>query len=79
MQVPSIGTLEIMNLMSTLQQRVAEVLRDTSHEYAADDSEANAVDSVFDLLQKAEADLQDAQARIDNLKWKLAKAQEHQA
>ena len=79
MQIPSTGTLETMNLMSTLQQRVADVLRDTSHEYAADDSEANAVDSVFDLLQKAEADLQDAQARIDNLKWKLAKAQEHQA
>jgi len=79
MQIPSTGTLETVNLMSTLQQRVAHVLRDTSHEYAADDSEANAVDSVFDLLQKAEADLQDAQARIDNLKWKLAKAQEHQA
>ena len=65
--------------MSTLQQRVADVLSDSSNDYAADDSEANVVDSIFDLLHKAESDLADAQARIDNLKWKLAKAQEHQA
>ncbi len=65
--------------MSTLQQRVADVLRDTPPLYALDDSEANAVESIFDMLQKAEADLDAVQARVDNLKWKLAKAQEHQA
>jgi hypothetical protein len=47
--------------------------------YALDDSEANAVESIFDMLQKAEADLDAVQARVDNLKWKLAKAQEYQA
>lgn len=67
-----------MALMTNLQQRIADVLRDDSNRYASDDSEANAVDSVFDLLQKAEADLHAAQTRVDNLKWKLAKAQEHQ-
>jgi hypothetical protein len=65
--------------MSTLQQRVAEVLSDSLPVYALDDSEANAVDSIFDLLQKAKVDLHAAQDRVDNLKWKLAKAQEHQA
>ncbi len=65
--------------MSTLQQRVAEVLSDSAPVYVSDDSDVNAVDSIFGMLQKAEADLHVAQARVDNLKWKLAKAQEHQA
>jgi hypothetical protein len=65
--------------MSTLQQRVAEVLSDSLPVYVVDNSEANAVESIFDMLQKAEADLDAAQARVDNLKWKLAKAQEYQA
>lgn len=67
-----------MALMTTLQQRIADVLRDSSHEYASDDSEANAVDTIFDLLQKAEADLHAVQTRVDNLKWQLAKVQEHE-
>jgi polyhydroxyalkanoate synthesis regulator phasin len=65
--------------MSTLQQRVAEVLSDSLPVYALDDFEANAVDTIFNMLQKAEADLHAAQDRVDNLKWKLAKAQEYQA
>jgi polyhydroxyalkanoate synthesis regulator phasin len=65
--------------MSTLQQRVAEVLSDSSPAYVVDDSEANVVDSIFDMLQKAEADLHAAQTRVENLKWQLAKAQEYQA
>jgi len=64
--------------MSTLQQRVANVLSDSLPLYALDDSEATAVESIFELLQKAEADLDAVQSRVDNLKWKLAKAQEHQ-
>jgi len=65
--------------MSTLQQRVKEVLSGAPTDYASDDSDADMVNTVFDLLQKAEDDLNAAQARVDNLKWKLAKAQEHQA
>ena len=65
--------------MSTLQQRISEVLIDSSPAYASYDSDANAVDSIFDMLQKAEADLHAAQARVDDLKWKLEKAQEYQA
>jgi hypothetical protein len=65
--------------MSTLQQRVADVLSDSSPVYVVDDSEANVVDSIFDMLQKAEADLHAAQVRVENLKWKLAKAKEYQA
>jgi hypothetical protein len=65
--------------MSTLQQRVAEVLSDSPPVYVVDNSEVNAVESIFDMLQKAEADLHAAQARVEKLKWQLAKAQEYQA
>jgi len=65
--------------MSTLQQRVKDILSDGPVTYAADDSETDVVNSIFDMLQKAETDLSEAQARVDNLKWKLAKAQEHQS
>jgi hypothetical protein len=30
------------------------------------------------MLQKAEAELSAARTRVDNLRWKLAKAQEYQ-
>ena len=73
------STLEGIVIMSTLQQRVAEVLNDSSPVYVVDASEANAVDSIFDTLQKAEADLNAAQTRVENLKWQLAKAREYQA
>jgi len=63
--------------MSTLQQRVTDILSDSQTNYASDNSEADVVDSIFDMLQKAEDELNSAQARVDNLKWKLAKAQEH--
>lgn len=64
--------------MSTLQQRVKDILSDGTMTYDTDDSETDVVNSIFDMLQKAENDLSEAQARVDNLKWKLAKAQEHQ-
>jgi hypothetical protein len=65
--------------MGTLQQRVKEILSGAPPDYASDDSDADIVNSAFDMLQKAEDDLNAAQARVNNLKWKLAKAQEHQA
>ena len=64
--------------MSTLQQRVKEILSDVPPDLTSDDSETDVVNSIFDMLQKAEADLNAAQARIDHLKWSLAKAREHQ-
>lgn len=64
--------------MSTLQQRVAELLNDSAPRYVVEELEANAVDSLFDMLEKAEAELLAAQTRVDNFKWKLVKAQEHQ-
>lgn len=65
--------------MSTLQQRVREILNNGQADYTSAESEADAVDSIFDLLQKAELDLKAAQTRVDDLKWKLAKAREHQS
>jgi polyhydroxyalkanoate synthesis regulator phasin len=65
--------------MSTLQQRLAEILSDRPPVYVVDDSEANAIDSIVDMLQKAESDLHAAQVRVEKLKWQLAKAQEYQA
>ena len=64
--------------MNTLEQRVAGVLRGSPYEYASDDSGADVVNSIYDLLQGAEADLHAAQARVETLKWQLAKAQEYQ-
>lgn len=64
--------------MSTLQQRVAGLLNESAPAYVAEESEADAVNSIFDMLEKAEAELDAAQTRVDNLKWKLLKAQEHQ-
>jgi len=65
--------------MSLLQERVKDILSHTPPDYASDNSDTDVVNSIFDMLQKAEADLNAAQARVDNLKWKLAKAQEYQA
>jgi hypothetical protein len=62
--------------MSTLQQRVTQVLSDGASGYATEDSEIDIVDSLSRMLQKAEADLDAVQAHVDNLKWKLAKAQQ---
>jgi hypothetical protein len=67
-----------MVLMSSLQQRVNEILSDALPSYVSDDSEADVVNSIYDMLQKAEAELNAARARVDNLRWKLAKAQEYQ-
>ena len=64
-------------LMSSLQQRVNQLLSDAVPDYAADDSEADVINSIYDMLQKAEADLSAARTRVDNLKWKLVKAQEY--
>ena len=65
--------------MSTLQQRVAEILSDSSPGYVVEELETHPVDSIFEMLQKAEAELHAAEARVENLKWQLAKAREYQA
>lgn len=70
---------ETTGTMTNLQQRIADVLHESSHGYASVEPETNRVDSIYDLLKKAEADLHSAQVRVDNLKWKLAKAREYQA
>lgn len=63
--------------MSSLQQRVNQILSDAVPDYASDDSEADVINSIYDMLQKAEADLSAARTHVDDLKWKLAKAQEY--
>ena len=66
-----------MVLMSSLQQRVNKILSDAVPNYASDDSESDVINSIYDMLQQAEADLIDARTRVDDLRWKLAKAQEY--
>ena len=66
-------------LMSSLQQRVNKILSDGAPNYASDDSEADVINSIYDMLLTAEADLSAAQIRVDNLRWKLAKAQEYKS
>jgi len=63
--------------MSSLQQRVNKILSDAVPNYASDDSESDVINSIYDMLQQAEADLIDARTRVDDLRWKLAKAQEY--
>jgi hypothetical protein len=61
--------------MNTLQHRVDQYLHGKPPEYVLEESETEAVESIFNLLQKAEDDLQAAKERVDRLKWELAKAQ----
>jgi hypothetical protein len=58
---------------NSLNQRVSNYLRDKPVEYAHEESEAEALDAIFDTLLKAEEDLRDAQERIDLFKWEIAK------
>lgn len=64
--------------MNNLQQRVNMYLSGRPPEYAADDavSEVAVVDSLFSMLQAAEADVQAAQGRVERLKWELARVRE---
>ena len=58
----------------SLHQRVSNYLRDKPIEYAREESEAEALDAMLDMLRKSEEDLQAAQERVDRLKWEVAKA-----
>ncbi len=59
----------------SLQQRVSQILHSDhlspAEEIAADDS----LTVVIDMLEKAEADLANAEERVSRLKWQLSKAQ----
>jgi len=66
----------------SLQQRVSKILRGEQAGYAQEASREDAVGVIFEMLQRAEADLQSAKVqaavaeeRIARLKWQLAKAQ----
>ncbi|MEZ5504279.1 MAG: hypothetical protein R3E50_17080 [Halioglobus sp.] len=65
--------LQLENKKS-LHNRVNEYLRGKPAAYAAEAPEEASVEAIFDMLQKAEADLKGAQQRVDRLKWELAKA-----
>jgi len=65
-----VGQQEIDN---SLHQRVSNYLRDKPVEYAHEESEAEALDAIFNTLLKAEEDLRAAQERVDLLKWEIAK------
>ena len=61
--------------MSTLQHRVNNYLSGKHSDYVSEASEAETIDTIFQLLKKAEDDLSAAQQRVDRLKWELSKAQ----
>ena len=61
--------------MNTLQNRVDQYLHGKPAAYVAEESETEAVETIFIELQKAEEVLQTARERVDRLKWELAKAQ----
>jgi len=62
---------------SSLQLRVDAYLRGKPKEYAEEASEEDAAEVVFEMLQRAEADLASAQERVDHLKWELTKVKSH--
>ena len=58
------------NKQNSLQQRINVYLHG---EYIVEDSQDEAVVVLFDMLQKAEENLEAAQERVDRLKSELAK------
>jgi hypothetical protein len=58
---------------NSLNQRVSNYLRDKPVVYAHEESEAEALDAIFDTLLKAEENLRAAQKRVNLLKWEIAK------
>jgi len=51
-------------------------LHDNPRAYVVEEGGEEAVEDIFNIVQKAEEDLKAAQERVDGLKWELAKAQE---
>lgn len=62
---------------ASLQQRVDTYLRSNPTGYVVEEAGEDAVESIFDMVQKAEEDLKAAQQRLDRLRWELAKVQEN--
>jgi hypothetical protein len=60
---------------NSLQQRVDKYLSGNPTTYVVEEAGEEAVEDIFNILQKAEEDLKAAQERVDRLKWELAKAQ----
>ncbi len=56
---------------NSLHQRVSNYLRDKPIVYAHEESEEEALAAIFDLLLKANEDLQVAQERVNLLKWEI--------
>lgn len=61
---------------NSLRQRVDKYLHDNPRAYVVEEGGEEAVEDIFNIVQKAEEDLKAAQERVDGLKWELAKAQE---
>jgi hypothetical protein len=60
---------------NSLQQRVDKYLSGNPTTYVVEEAGEEAVEDIFNIVQKAEVDLKAAQERVDRLKWELAKAQ----
>lgn len=60
---------------NSLQQRVDKYLSGKPRAYVVEEVGEEAVEDIFNIVQKAEEDLKAAQERVDRLKWELAKAQ----
>jgi uncharacterized protein involved in exopolysaccharide biosynthesis len=60
---------------NSLQQRVDKYLSGNPTTYVVEEAGEEAVEDIFNIVQKAEEDLKAAQERVDRLKWELTKAQ----
>jgi hypothetical protein len=61
---------------NSLQQRVDKYLSGNPTTYVVEEAGEEAVEDIFDIVQKAEEHLKAAQERVDRLKWELTMAQE---
>ncbi|MEZ5570990.1 MAG: hypothetical protein R3E64_03115 [Halioglobus sp.] len=59
----------------SLQQRVDDYLRSKPKATIVEESEEKTASAIFEMLQQAEVSLKAAQARVDRLRWELAKSQ----
>ena len=54
-----------------LLNRVNDYLRTNPLDYAVEEPMEESFEAIFSLLKKAETDLQEAQDRVNRLKWEL--------
>ena len=59
----------------SLQQRVDDYLRSKPKGIIVEESEDKTANAIFEMLQQAETSLKAAQARVDRLRWELARSQ----